>query len=79
MMIVHCTESKSLSCGKNYMEPSERKEREKQMRRLHILEAAKEVFDAKGFNRATMEEIAATANRLEKLAEDLKTGRLQVA
>ncbi|MBW2621704.1 MAG: TetR/AcrR family transcriptional regulator [Deltaproteobacteria bacterium] len=43
------------------MEPSQRKEREKQIRRLHILEAAKEVFNAKGFNGATMEEIAEKA------------------
>lgn len=39
----------------------ERKQREKEQRRKQILEAAKKVFSAKGFNRATMEEIAGEA------------------
>ncbi|MBF0199850.1 MAG: TetR/AcrR family transcriptional regulator [Desulfamplus sp.] len=39
----------------------ERKQREKEMRRKQIMEAAKKVFSAKGFNRATMEEIAGEA------------------
>lgn len=39
----------------------ERKQREKEMRRRQIMEAAKKVFSAKGFNRATMEEIAGEA------------------
>jgi AcrR family transcriptional regulator len=38
-----------------------RKEREKLMRRQHIIDAARKVFAAKGFNRATMEEIAEKA------------------
>jgi len=39
----------------------ERKQREKEQRRKQIMEAAKTVFSAKGFNRATMEEIAGEA------------------
>lgn len=39
----------------------ERKLREKELRRQQILDAAKLVFSAKGFNRATMEEIAGEA------------------
>ncbi|MCD4743854.1 MAG: TetR/AcrR family transcriptional regulator [Desulfobacteraceae bacterium] len=39
----------------------ERKKREKESRRLQILEAAKEVFSSKGYNAATMEEIADAA------------------
>ncbi len=39
----------------------ERKQREKEQRRKQIMEAAKKVFSAKGFNRATMEEIAGEA------------------
>ena len=38
-----------------------RKEREKRMRSRHIMDAAREVFAAKGFNGATMEEIAEKA------------------
>jgi len=36
----------------------ERKEREKQLRKQQILEAAKKVFSSKGYNNTTMEEIA---------------------
>ena len=36
----------------------ERKEREKQARREAIMESAREIFFAKGFNAATMDEIA---------------------
>ncbi len=39
----------------------ERKKREKGMRRAQILEAAKQVFSSKGYNSATMEEIADVA------------------
>ncbi len=39
----------------------ERKQREKEERRKQIMEAAKSVFSAKGFNKATMEEIAGEA------------------
>lgn len=39
----------------------ERKQREKERRRQEILAAAREVFSAKGFNSATMEEIASRA------------------
>ncbi len=39
----------------------ERKKREKGMRRYQILEAAKKVFSSKGYNAATMEEIADVA------------------
>jgi len=39
----------------------ERKEREKERRRQQILVAAKRVFSAKGFNKATMEDIAKEA------------------
>lgn len=39
----------------------ERKQREKEQRKKQIMEAAKIVFSAKGFNRATMEEIAGEA------------------
>ncbi|MCP3900367.1 MAG: TetR/AcrR family transcriptional regulator [Desulfobacteraceae bacterium] len=39
----------------------ERKQREKGIRRFQILEAAKEVFSSKGYNAATMEEIADVA------------------
>lgn len=39
----------------------ERKKREKGLRRQQILEAAKAVFSSKGYNTATMEEIAAAA------------------
>jgi len=39
----------------------ERKQREKERRRQEILGAAREVFSAKGFNSATMEEIASKA------------------
>ncbi|MCG8616308.1 MAG: TetR/AcrR family transcriptional regulator [Desulfobacterales bacterium] len=39
----------------------ERKQREKERRRQEILAAAREVFSAKGFNSATMEEIASKA------------------
>ena len=39
----------------------ERKIREKEQRRRQIMQAAKLVFSAKGFNRATMEEIAGEA------------------
>lgn len=39
----------------------ERKQREKERRRQEILGAAREVFSAKGFNTATMEEIASKA------------------
>ncbi|OQY49803.1 MAG: TetR family transcriptional regulator [Desulfobacteraceae bacterium 4572_89] len=39
----------------------ERKQREKKLRRGQIMDAAKKVFSAKGFNRATMEEIASEA------------------
>ncbi len=39
----------------------ERKQREKGIRRFQILEAAKEVFSTKGYNAATMEEIADVA------------------
>lgn len=39
----------------------ERKQREKEQRRKEIMDAAKNVFSAKGFNRSTMEEIAAEA------------------
>lgn len=37
---------------------AERREREKQMRRRQILDAAREIFSAKGFNGSTVEEIA---------------------
>ena len=36
----------------------ERKEREKERRRQQIMVAAKRVFSEKGFNKATMEDIA---------------------
>ena len=36
----------------------ERKEREKERRRQQIMVAAKRVFSDKGFNKATMEDIA---------------------
>ncbi len=39
----------------------ERKQREKEQRRKEIMDAAKVVFSAKGFNRSTMEEIATEA------------------
>jgi len=39
----------------------ERKEREKQMRRQQIMDAAKKVFASKGFGGATMENIAEEA------------------
>ncbi|MBF0112149.1 MAG: TetR/AcrR family transcriptional regulator [Desulfamplus sp.] len=39
----------------------ERKQREKEQRRKQIMEAARKVFSAKGFSRATMEEIAGQA------------------
>lgn len=39
----------------------ERKQREKDQRRNEIMDAAKKIFSAKGFNRATMEEIATEA------------------
>ena len=39
----------------------ERKQREKERRREDIIAAAREVFSAKGFNSATMEEIASAA------------------
>mgnify|MGYP006293938867 FL=1 len=39
----------------------ERKRREREQRRAQILEAAKKVFSSKGFNSATMEEIAGEA------------------
>ncbi len=39
----------------------ERKKREKEQRRLQIIQAAKSVFSLKGFNSATMEEIAEEA------------------
>lgn len=39
----------------------ERKQREKEQRRNQIIEAARTIFSAKGFNSATMEEIAAQA------------------
>ena len=39
----------------------ERKQREKEQRRKEIMDAARIVFSAKGFNRATMEEIATEA------------------
>ncbi|THB80443.1 MAG: TetR/AcrR family transcriptional regulator [Desulfobacteraceae bacterium] len=40
---------------------AERKQREKELRRAQIIEAARKVFSTKGFNTATMEEIAAQA------------------
>ncbi len=40
---------------------AERKEREKERRRQQIMLAAKRVFSAKGFNKSTMEDIAAEA------------------
>ncbi len=40
---------------------AERKEREKQVRRRQIMDAAKKVFCAKGFSGATMEDIASQA------------------
>ena len=45
----------------NIMGIQERKEREKERRRQQILVAAKRVFSAKGFNKATMEDIAKEA------------------
>jgi AcrR family transcriptional regulator len=39
----------------------ERKQREKERRRQEIIAAAREIFSAKGFNSATMEEIASKA------------------
>ncbi len=39
----------------------ERKQREKEQRRKEIMDAARIIFSAKGFNRATMEEIATEA------------------
>ncbi|MFO7750034.1 MAG: TetR/AcrR family transcriptional regulator [Desulfobacteraceae bacterium] len=39
----------------------ERKQREKEQRRNEIMEAARKIFSAKGFNRSTMEEIATEA------------------
>jgi AcrR family transcriptional regulator len=39
----------------------ERKEREKERRRQQIIVAAKRVFSEKGFNKATMEDIAKEA------------------
>ncbi|MCP3871838.1 MAG: TetR/AcrR family transcriptional regulator [Desulfobacteraceae bacterium] len=39
----------------------ERKQREKEQRKLEILSAARKVFSNKGFNTATMEEIASAA------------------
>ena len=39
----------------------ERKEREKERRRQQIMVAAKRVFSNKGFNKATMEDIAQEA------------------
>ena len=44
------------------MSSSQRKEREREMRRTQILDAAREVFTAKGFRGATMEEIAEKAD-----------------
>ena len=41
----------------------ERKEREKERRRQQIIVAAKRVFSEKGFNKATMEDIAKAANK----------------
>jgi AcrR family transcriptional regulator len=43
------------------MSIQERKEREKEKRRQQILVAAKKLFSRKGFNKATMEDIAAEA------------------
>lgn len=43
------------------MSIAERKEREKELRREQIIEAAKEVFYKKGFSASTIEEIASTA------------------
>jgi len=40
---------------------SERRQREKRARRTSIMDAAKRIFSAKGFNAATMEEIAQAA------------------
>ena len=39
----------------------ERREREKEQRRNEILDAAEKVFFSKGFNNATMDEVAETA------------------
>ena len=39
----------------------ERREREKEQRRSNILDAAEEIFFSKGFNTATMDEVAETA------------------
>ena len=44
------------------MGSEQRREREKQMRRRHIMEAAKAVFAANGFGSATMEQIAQRAD-----------------
>lgn len=43
------------------MVQASRREREKQLRRRQIMDAAREVFAAKGFGRATMEQIAERA------------------
>ena len=48
-------------CEEDDMGIIERKTREKESRRLQILEAAKKIFSSKGYNSATMEEIADAA------------------
>ena len=52
---------KELNSIHNLMGIQERKEREKERRRQQIIVAAKRVFSEKGFNRATMEDIAQQA------------------
>jgi len=50
-----------ISSAKGSMGIAERRERERQMRRQQILDAAKKVFSAKGFSGATIESIAEEA------------------
>jgi AcrR family transcriptional regulator len=64
MNVNHISKSNSLP-GEKYLGIAERREREKdfqqKMRRKQILDAAKRVFHTKGFNAATIEDIAKQA------------------